>query len=114
MAKQLREQLRQLILSGRLPHGLKLPSIRQLAGQLSCNQVIIRRVYLELEQEGLIVPRRGVGTFVCRPQECTVRERSEQLLYHAFREAAEIGRNSDFSAEEIQAVLQKVLAGSQR
>lgn len=109
-AKQLREQLRQLILSGRLPHGLRLPSIRQLAGHLCCSEVIIRRVYLELEQEGLLVPRRGVGTFVCCRQESTVRERSEQQLYNAFREAAEIGRNSQFSAEEMQEVLQKVLA----
>lgn len=108
---QIREQLRQLILSGRMACGLQLPSLRELAGQLSCSLITVRRVYLDLEQEGLLAPRKGVGTFVCFRQNAAARQQSEELLYKAFREAAEVGRRSQFSAEEMQAVLQTVLAG---
>ncbi len=62
--EQLRAQIAGLISVGSLRVGDKLPTIRQLAGDLALAPGTIARVYRELETAGLIVSRRRSGTFV--------------------------------------------------
>jgi len=61
---QIAAQMKSLILSGQLPAGTMLPSIRELAVATECSVITIRRVYHELENEGLVNTRQGTGTFV--------------------------------------------------
>lgn len=61
--EQLMERLRQLILTGSLPAGEKLPSVRELAAELSINPNTIQRAYRELESEGYIYSVPGKGSF---------------------------------------------------
>ena len=49
----MRDGLRRLIVSGTLPLGEKLPSVRELSTQLTINPNTIQRAYRELETEGL-------------------------------------------------------------
>ena len=53
------EKFRMLIYQEALPAGSRLPSVRQLAMELSINPNTIQRAYAELEQEGLIYPVKG-------------------------------------------------------
>lgn len=62
--KQIGEQVRELIASDKLKQGDRLPAVRQLAHSLNINQNTIVKAYLELEQEQVIVCRRGVGSTV--------------------------------------------------
>ena len=62
--EKVKDSLRQLMLSGVLPPDSKLPSVRELAMQLSINPNTIQRAYRELEQEGSIVSVPGKGSFV--------------------------------------------------
>jgi GntR family transcriptional regulator len=62
--EQLRLQIAGLIGSGGLIHGDRLPTIRQLAGDLGLAPGTIARVYRELESTGLIASHRRRGTFV--------------------------------------------------
>ena len=62
--QRLREALRQLIDSGRLPPGSGLPSERELAEQLALSRVTVRRSLVGLVEDGLLVQRQGAGTFV--------------------------------------------------
>ena len=62
--EQLKEKLRRMILSGALAEGEKLPSVRELAGQLSINPNTIARAYRELESEGFLYSVTGRGSFV--------------------------------------------------
>ena len=62
--EQVRDGFRQLILTGALPADSRLPSVRELAGQLAINPNTIQRAYRELEQEGTIVSVPGKGSFV--------------------------------------------------
>ena len=62
--QRLREALRQLIDSGRLPPGSGLPSERELAEQLDLSRVTVRRALAGLVEDGLLVQRQGAGTFV--------------------------------------------------
>ena len=62
--QQVKDGFCQLILSGALPPGYKLPSVRELATSLTINPNTIQRAYRELEQEDYIVSVPGKGSFV--------------------------------------------------
>ena len=62
--EQIRDGLRKLIVTGALSADEKLPSVRALAAQLAINPNTIQRAYMELEQQGLICPVKGKGSFV--------------------------------------------------
>ena len=57
--------MRRLIVSGTLPLGEKLPSVRELSTQLTINPNTIQRAYRELETEGYICSVAGRGSYVC-------------------------------------------------
>jgi DNA-binding transcriptional regulator YhcF (GntR family) len=61
---QLAWRLRVLIASGDLGPGDRLPGVRELAGGTGVNVNTARAVYRRLEEDGLIVSRHGLGTFV--------------------------------------------------
>ena len=61
----MRDGLRRLIVSGSLPLGEKLPSVRELSTQLTINPNTIQRAYHELETEGYICSVAGRGSYVC-------------------------------------------------
>jgi GntR family transcriptional regulator len=61
---QLDRGLRAAIVTGRLRPGEQLPTVRQLAVDLQVNANTVARVYAELEREGVLETRRGVGSFV--------------------------------------------------
>lgn len=61
---QVEQQLRLLMLQGVLLPGDLLPTVRELAVELGVNSNTINRVYRDLQQAGLLVLQRGVGTFV--------------------------------------------------
>jgi GntR family transcriptional regulator len=61
---QLDRGLRAAIVTGRLRAGDQLPTVRQLAVDLQVNANTVARVYAELERDGVLETRRGVGSFV--------------------------------------------------
>jgi GntR family transcriptional regulator len=61
---QLDRAIRTAIATGELPEGAQLPTVRQLAVDLAINANTVARVYAQLERDGMLETRRGVGTFV--------------------------------------------------
>ena len=61
--EQVRDGFRRLIVSGALSPGDRIPSVRELSGQLAINPNTIQRAYRELETEGYIVSIPGKGSF---------------------------------------------------
>ena len=61
---QLERGLRAAMATSRLKPGDQLPTVRQLAVELSINANTVARVYADLERTGAIETRRGVGSFV--------------------------------------------------
>lgn len=61
---QIIEQVRQRIALGDWPAGHPLPSIRELSAELRVSVITVKRAYFELEREGAIVTRQGVGSVV--------------------------------------------------
>ena len=62
-------RIKQQIVTGELPPGLKLPGGRDLALQYGINPNTAARIYQELEREGLCLTQRGLGTFVTESRE---------------------------------------------
>ncbi len=62
--EQLRRQLALAIDSGQLSPGTRLPTVRQLAGDLGIAPGTVMRAYSELESTGYLATRRGAGTTV--------------------------------------------------
>lgn len=82
---------------GRLPGGTPLPSFRILAEQLLVSIITVRRAYEDLEREGIIYRRQGLGTFVATDGRRRARESkrrdAEALIRSAVQDAAESGLN---------------------
>jgi GntR family transcriptional regulator len=106
---QIKEQLRTLIVSGQLIENSLLPSIRDFALQLACSVITIKRVYQDLENEGLLRTKQGTGTFVAvvRQEE---RERiKHDVLYKSMKEAVHLGRRIQCTADEMRIILESIL-----
>jgi GntR family transcriptional regulator len=93
--QQIIDGLKREVAEGRLAPGAPLPSFRGLAEELLVSVITVKRAYEELEREGLIYRRQGLGTFVSeaatdRSREAKA-ERARALLREAVREAAEAG-----------------------
>ena len=82
--EQITERFRTLIYQGALPAGSRLPSVRQLAMELSINPNTIQRAYMTLEQEGLIYPVKGKGNFVAETS--LIQEKSKEDFRKDFKE----------------------------
>src|SRR5580704_10257525 len=79
--RQLMRQIREGIAVGTLAAEEKLPSVRELSRELVVNPNTIAKVYTELEREGLVCTRPGLGVFVARPrQELTKKARRDRLV----------------------------------
>ena len=99
--RQLANQLREAVARGRLAPETRLPSVRELSRTLVINPNTVARVYTELEREGVLNTRPGLGVFVARPKaELTKKVRTQRLhdlLDHFLTEAVHLG----FSAGEV-------------
>ena len=96
---QIVEGFRTQILSGVLQTGDKLPSVRELAAELSINPNTIQRAYRQLEALGWIATMPGKGCFVSGLPEYAMEEQKE-LLY-AFDEAAAALLQRGFTRQEL-------------
>ena len=108
--RQLVEQIRSAIARGRLQANGRLPSVRDLSRRLVINPNTVARVYTELERDGLLVTRPGLGVFVAPPGSDLTkkarRERLTALLDSFFTEAVLLG----FSADEVRELVQNRMA----
>jgi GntR family transcriptional regulator len=94
MYLQIMEQIKQRIAVGDWTEGQLIPSIRQLAVDLEVSVITVKRAYLELEREGIIVTQQGKGSRVASTPGLGARLREQELQQHleqATRIAAQLG-----------------------
>jgi GntR family transcriptional regulator len=109
VSAQICEQIKYRVVSGALPAGERLPSVRALAAELRLNPTTVARVYRQLEAEGVIYAQAGGGTFVSGRApgltQAEQRRRLEgpirQLVVEAGRLGADYDRLQGWVAEEI-------------
>lgn len=87
--RQIEEGVRRLVATGALGPGDSVPSVRELARQFRINPATVAKAYQRLTADGLLLIRRGEGTFVAdRPPEMADAERREVLHQGALRYAS--------------------------
>jgi|tagenome__1003787_1003787.scaffolds.fasta_scaffold20963303_2 GntR family transcriptional regulator len=94
MYLQIMGQIKQRIAVGDWEEGHPIPSIRQLAVDLRVSVITVKRAYLELEREGVIVTQQGKGSHVASTPGLGARLREQELGQHleqAARIAAQLG-----------------------
>jgi GntR family transcriptional regulator len=100
MYLQIIEQVKQRVAVGEWAPGDEIPSIRQLAMDLRVSVITIKRAYLELERDGVIVTQHGKGSIIAPNPDLSPRlfdeEFSEQL-----EKVARLGGLLGLSSEEI-------------
>ena len=102
---QITDGICQQISAGVLQKGDKLPSVRELAVELSINPNTIQRAYMELEQQGLIYPVKGRGSFVTGSSE--IRRIGMEEILSELRETTEKCRTFGIEEEEIIHVIRE-------
>lgn len=78
--EQIREKIKELIISGVLGENDKIPSVRELAANLAINPNTIQKAYKELESEGYIYSRRNSGSFVSPQKEIAGKSDTGELF----------------------------------
>ena len=108
MYLQIMEQIRARIAAGDWTPGKELPSIRALAAGLNVSVITVKRAYLDLESEGVIVTRHGKGSFVADVNGLAGELKEEQLEGH-LAQAAEIGHLLGLTPDDLAARLRRAL-----
>lgn len=104
---QLMRAIQFAIATGRLRIGEQLPTVRQLAVELRVNANTVAKVYAELEREGVLETRRGVGTFVgARHFEAKNRQDPKELLRELADRFVEEAQAMGFSVDDLLDQLQ--------
>ena len=109
--QQIVDRLKREISEGRLKPGTTLPSFRALAEDLLVSVITVKRAYEELEREGIIYRRQGLGTFVSEQGHDRSREAKLNTAQELFREAAREAAEAGLKNSEILELAHKAIKG---
>jgi len=82
--QQIIDQIKRDIALNKLQQGEKLPTVRQLAGQLVINPNTIAKAYRQLERDGIIVTKAGAGAFVAELNSSLSRSVRRKIISQQF------------------------------
>jgi GntR family transcriptional regulator len=100
MYLQIMEQIKQRVAVGDWPRGEEIPSIRQLAVALRVSVITVKRAYLELEREGVIVTQHGKGSSVAAEPNLRPRLYDKELEQH-LEQVVRLGALLSLTPEEL-------------
>jgi GntR family transcriptional regulator len=106
---QVMEQVRHLVETGALQPGDQLPGIRSLAETLVMNPNTVAKVYRELEHEGIIELRHGMGAFVTGKGHSRSRTNKVQAAQPLVKQLVEKLRKQGLSEDEIRRLFEAEL-----
>ncbi|MBQ4531498.1 MAG: GntR family transcriptional regulator [Lachnospiraceae bacterium] len=109
--EQIIERFQDLIVKGILKPDSQLPSVRNLAMELSINPNTIQRAYAELERQGYIYSIKGRGSFVSFNEELLILKKKEVL--EEIEKAAELAKNFQITEEEVIGCVKQVYGGEE-
>lgn len=107
--EQIKDQVKEQILSGELPENEMLPSLRALARDLKISVLTTTRAYNELEEEGFITSRQGKGFFVMPSGSALIQEQLIREVEHSLTSAIQSARRANMSQDEIIGLLRLLM-----
>ena len=96
--EQVVEKMKELILLGILETDSQLPSVRELAMELSINPNTVQRAYAELERQGVIYCVKGRGNFVAGVT--NLRKQHKEELIKQLSELIQEAKKAEISENE--------------
>jgi GntR family transcriptional regulator len=112
--RQIIDQVTGGLAAGSLSSGEQLPTVRQVAVDLSINPNTVMRAYREMEIRGIIESLQGTGTFIAdqngKPDEADRKRRLSQLVGEFVARAGAAG----FTIQELQDQLKELQSGTER
>jgi GntR family transcriptional regulator len=107
--RQIQDQIRYGMASGRLLPGEQLPTMRALAVELSVNPNTVIKAYSELEREGLLTTQQGTGTFIAPQPRLALPEKERRAkLTSLCRDLLSEASRYGFAPEEVLQALQEL------
>jgi GntR family transcriptional regulator len=97
------------VAAGRLQPGDALPSLRGLAADLMVSLITVKRAYEELERDGVIYSRQGLGAFVAEAGGERLRQQNRDAARDALRGAVASGRAAGLTDAQLRDMLNEVL-----
>jgi GntR family transcriptional regulator len=107
--EQIVDAVKREIAARRLLPGAALPSVRALAAELLVSLITIKRAYGELEHDGIIYSRQGLGTFVAESGAEEIRRARTAQARQAMAQAVRDGRAAGLSDKDLIDWLKKEL-----
>jgi GntR family transcriptional regulator len=101
---QLVQQVRREVMLGRMHSGDQLPTLKEVVEALAINPNTVAKAYGELEHEGLVVRRQGVGTFIASTSSASAVTAPPALL-NSFLRWVRRAEDAGMSAEQIRALV---------
>jgi GntR family transcriptional regulator len=101
MYKQITDQIKDAIASRILKPNDKLPSIREMSVTLKISAITIKRAYSDLENEGYIITRSGLGSYVSDIDKDKLKSEKMDEIREEVRKLIESGKKFGISVEEI-------------
>ncbi len=101
MYKQVTDQIKDAIAEGSLKAEDKLPSIREMARELKISEITVKRAYADLESEGYILTRSGLGSFVADINLGRLRQEKLGEMRGEIRKLLSVGRKFGIEAQEL-------------
>lgn len=105
---QVIEQIKQYVLSGNLSEGTQLENVRSLAARLMVNPMTISKAYNQLERDGIIERRRGIGMFVKPMAKGIKKDFKSQTAKDSFKKAAATAILMHYTEEEAVDLLRQI------
>ncbi len=107
--KQLEQQIEKGIIGGILQSGDQLPTVREVALQLTINPNTVARAYRELEYRDLIESAQGRGTFIAGDLESPKTEEKERLFRRQLEELLTDARHLNLKTKTIEKIFADTL-----
>lgn len=106
---QIKEQIKEQIMSGLIPENTTLPSIRQLARDLGVSVITTTKAYNELEIEGFILPKQGKGCIVLPRDNNVIKEQYLKKIEEYFEIAISNAYSCNIENDELIMILKNLL-----
>ncbi len=102
------------VAAGRLKAGDALPSLRTLAADLLVSLITVKRAYEDLERDGVIYSRQGLGAFVADGGGARVRRERRDQAQLALRSAANAAQAAGLTEDDLIAMLKTEIIGAKK
>ena len=103
--RQIKDQVREQIMAGRLKEGEQLVSVRELSEKLKVTPVTVSKAYSAMEAEGLLERRRGIGLFIAEIHSDKKDQTKEDIIKAIMSKAVTTAIQFELSQEKTEKIL---------